>query len=125
MNLESKTKKELLEIIDLKNSGIDSLRNKLRESEDLCINYRNEINDLQIKVRDVKRAGVLKDIDSISDIKSVQTLLYIYKTDSMTHREKAYLGEKIDHVINAMVERKNEDVLSSKRSCDLDSGLPF
>lgn len=125
MNLEKRTKKELLEIIDLKDGRIDSLSNKLSESEDLSGRFRDKINELQRKLDELKKEGVLKGIDGIAEIKSVQMLLSIYTTETMTHREKAYLGEKINHVIDNMVDRKNEEVLSLKRDGDVGGGLPF
>ena len=125
MELSKKTKKELVEIIMSKDGVIHSMaveNSKLEEKIDLM--YTSKFN-LENKLKELKRYAILKELDSISEIKSVQNMLLIYTTGAMTHREKSYLGEKINTVIDEMVEKKNVTLLGAKMEYRESDSLPF
>ena len=131
MNADKITKKELLEIIeskdraiDAKNSGIDSLKKQIdslqgRLSDAISLSNKRQ-EDLQTLRNDLKNAY----LQGLSDIKSISALLLIYETESMTHREKKYLGEKLRHVIDEIVKQRMAQIGFAK-GFNVEADLPF
>lgn len=81
-------------------------------------NYRRE----QDKVKKLHSQLRFTHLENIADIKSLQKMLSIYENEVMTHREKAYLGRKINQVIQIMVDEKIKGLDSAFR---LDDDMPF
>lgn len=112
---------ELVELIEMKRNGIGNLKDeveKLRESKqrdvDACHRLQNENNKL-------KKQLWCSHLEAIADVKSIQRLLSIYKSDTMTHREKAYLAQMIDQVFEEMMDKK----ISGINPLSLGEDLPF
>ena len=106
MNLDKTTKAELLAML----SGLEAKFNNLRVDTET---YMDEVNNLvrqyeieQDKVKDLKNEIRLLKLQNISDIKGIQTMLAMYGTEAMTHREKAYMAKKLNQVIKIIVDER-------------------
>ncbi len=122
MSLDKTTKKELAEVIDEQRNTIEKLKSELKAFDQKNYsaneNYRRE----QDKVKELNSQLRFTYLENISDIKSLQKMLSIYENESMTHREKAYLGRKLNKVIQNMVDEKIKGLDSAFR---LDGDMPF
>ena len=102
--------KTLIEQVEFTSSKVDKI---------------NELNALRDELK--KRMSVEK-LNSIADLKTVKNFLSIYEGEAMTHKEKAYLGGKINTVIDKIISEKLNN-LSNELKFDsisgYDDGLPF
>jgi hypothetical protein len=122
MNLEKLTKKQLIENVNEKSRIIEGLNSNIEKS---CRDYQSLQNDYIRSIEEYDELNQqlrLSHLENISDIKSIQKLLVIYENESMTHREKAYLGGKISRVISNIVDEK---IKSLDFSTLKDNNLPF
>ena len=122
MNLDKTTKKELAEVLDEQRNTIEKLKSELKNFEQKNYsaneNYRRE----QDKVKELHSQLRFTHLENIADIKSLQKMLSIYENEAMTHREKAYLGRKLNKVIQNMVDEKIKGLDSAFQ---LDNDMPF
>lgn len=122
MNLDKITKKELLAVIDEQRNTIEKLNCELKKNEQKNYstneNYRRE----QDKVKELHSQLRLTHLENIADIKSLQNMLSIYENNAMTHKEKAYLGSKLNKVIQNTIDEKIKRLDSV--FC-LDDDIPF
>lgn len=122
MDLKRTTKAQLAEALDEQRNTIEKLKNEiaiLKHNEQRSFNkYRNE----QKKVEEASRKINLLRLENISDIKSLQNMLSIHTSQAMTHREKEYLGRKLNQVIQSMVDERIKEI---ENDLDVNSNLPF
>lgn len=122
MDLKRITKAQLAEALDEQRETIEQLKNQiaiLKHDEQRSFNkYRNE----QKKVEEASRKINLLRLENISDIKSLQNMLSIHTSQAMTHREKEYLGRKLNQVIQIMVDEKIKNL---EHEIDVADSLPF
>jgi len=86
----------------------------MKKSHQIAV-LKNEITELEAKVINTKNEMML---DNITNINTFKNLLIPYTTEAMTHREKAYMGEKITLVLNVMLQNMKSEYLP-------DANLPF
>lgn len=122
MDLKRTTKAKLAEALDEQRETIEKLKNQiviLKHDEQCSFDkYRNEVK----KVKEAEDQIKLLNLENIADMKSLQNMLAIYMSEEMTHREKAYLGRKLNQVIEGVIKDK---INALKEMYDYNSHLPF
>lgn len=118
------TKAELLKIIELKDNGLEKLRSDLEKqcgrTQDALMENRRHGERIEKLLEQLKNAY----LTNLSDIKSISTYLSIYETESMTHREKSYLGKKLRHVIDLLIEERMQS-MKFKKDITPEDEIPF
>lgn len=106
MKLINKTKKQIIGILietELKlNAKIELVDNLVMQKKDLI----NENFNQGKLIQDQKEAFVSKSIENIADIKSIKDMLQPFIDETMTHREKKYLGRYFDLILKKKIEKK-------------------
>lgn len=131
MNIEKITKKELLGIIgerektiNLKNEGIEFLKKEIEKQQARTTDTVKLSNSRAEQISKLKNQLKNAYLQGLSDVKSISALILIYETDSMTHREKDYLGKKLRQVIDKIIEQRMDEIGFSKEFGTNDD-LPF
>ena len=122
MNIDKATKKQLAEVIEEQRLSIESLEGEIKSFEQKNCSANEEYWREQERVKELESQLRISYLENISNIKSIQNMLAIYENESMTHREKAYLGRKLSHVISNMVNEKIKGLNSAFSLCE---DMPF
>ena len=105
MLLKNKTKKQITGLL------IESelqLENRNKSIADLIDQKEKLIHDnfnISKLVQDQKEAWITKSIENIADIKSIKDMLQPFIDETMTHREKKYLGRRVCGLCEKQLDR--------------------
>ena len=122
MLLKNKTKKQITGLL------IESelqLENRNKSIADLIDQKEKLIHDnfnISKLVQDQKEAWITKSIENIADIKAIKDMLQPFIDETMTHREKKYLGRHFDLILKKKIEKKLDELDFSYK---YKSDLPF
>lgn len=124
MNIDKITKRELLEIIEAKDRGIEFLRKEVEKQQERTTDTVKLSNARAEQISKLKNQLKNAYLQGLSDVKSISALILIYETETMTHREKDYLGKKLRQVIDKIIEQRMDEIGFS-REFGTNDDLPF
>lgn len=126
MNLENKTKKQLIDLLNSNKTLIKDVMEKQKGfRKELDKSWRN-IVDLENEKIDLQNQLLELKLSNLADIKTFNDHLIVFSHDQMTHREKKYLCGKLIQIFKQKISDVKSDIrLDFEKAFPDKTELPF